>query len=193
MTLTVKNVVAGSPKPGGYANRAPLGTTLPTTAAASPVAGFISQGYVSSEGLVRAITKAYETIRDWAGAEVKRPRTEIGVSVDLTLIEAANGEVLKTVYGGDAVTITAATSSSGTLTTIAYKGADVDPSAWVFDLKDGNQIRRIVLPHAVITTEDFTQTFVPNEVIAYPLTLTLYPDASGVYFYEYLDDGTFSA
>lgn len=189
MTLNVKNVVAGSPRPGGYANRAPLGTALPTDADTALGSGFISQGYVSSEGLVRAITKAYETIRDWSGAEVKRPRTEIGVSLELTLIEAANGEVLKTVYGDDAVTITAATTSKGTLTTIAYKGDDTPPSSWVFDLKDGNQIRRIVAPNAVITTEDFTQTFVPNEVIGYPLTLTLYPDESGNYFFEYLDDG----
>lgn len=188
-----KNVVAGRPKPNGAIFRAPLTTALPTSESTALTGAFIGQGYAAEDGLERAINKAYETIRAWGGDEVKRSRTEIGVQLTFTLIEAANGEVAKTIWGEDAVTITPATSSEGTKIAVAYAGEDVDESVWVFDLKDGRHLRRIVVPRGQVTTEDFTQTFSDSEVIAYPVTLTLFKDENGNYFYEYSDDGVTTA
>lgn len=188
-----KNVVAGRPKPNGAIFRAPLGTALPTDEATALNAAFIGQGYAAEDGLERAINKAYETVRAWGGDEVKRSRTEIGVQLTFTLIEAANGDVAKTIWGDAAVTITPATSSTGTKIAVAYAGEDVDESEWVFDLKDGNHVRRIVIPRGQVTTEDFTQTFSDSEVIAYPVTLTVFKDENGKYFYEYSNDGVKAA
>jgi len=193
VTTTSRNVVAGRPKPNGAIFRAPLATALPTSESTALGAGFISQGYAHEDGLERSISKAYETIRAWGGDEVKRSRTELTVELTFTLIEAANGEVAKTIWGEDAVTVTPATSSAGTKIAVAYQGEDPDDSVWVFDLKDGNHVRRIVAPVAQVVTEDFTQTFSDSDVIAYPVTLSLRADEAGNYFYEYSDDGVTTA
>ncbi len=184
-----KLVVAGKPKIGGAIFRAPSGTTLPTNESAALAAAYKEQGYASEDGLKRSISKAYETIRAWGGDAIKKSRTELTITLDFTLVEAANGEVAKTQWGESAVTITAATSGAGTKIVVTYKGEDLPESVWVFDLKDGDHVRRIVCPRGQNTTEDFEQTFGDSEVIAYPVQVTLYPDATGVYFYEYSDDG----
>jgi len=184
-----KNVVAGRPKPNGAIFRAPLGTALPTSESGTLDAGFIEQGYASEDGLSRAISKAYETIRAWGGDEVKRSRTEIGVELTFTLIEAANGEVAKTIWGEDAVTVTPATVSEGTKIAVAYAGDELPESEWVFDLKDGDHLRRIVVPRGQVATEDFTQTFADADVIAYPVTLVCFRDDDGNFFYDYSTDG----
>ena len=178
----VRNVVAGRPKPNGAIFRAPLGTALPTDETTALNVAFNGQGYAHEDGLERAISKAYETIRAWGGDEVKRSRTELTVQFTFTLIEAANGEVAKTIFGEDAVTVTPATSSEGTKIAVAYAGEDPEDSSWVFDLKDGNHVRRIVAPVAQVVTEDFTQTFSDSDVIGYPVTLSLRADESGNYF-----------
>lgn len=188
-----RKVVAGKPKPNGAIFRAPLGTALPASEVVALNAAFLEQGYAHEDGLERAISKAYETIRAWGGDEVKRTRTEIGVTLTFTLIEAANGAVATTIWGASAVTVTPATGSAGTKIAVAYAGEELPESAWVFDLKDGNHVRRIVIPRGQVTTEDFTQTFADAEVIAYPVTLTLFKDASGNFFYEYADDGVTTA
>lgn len=188
-----RKVVAGTGKPGGYAFRAPLGTALPANESTALAAAYINQGYASNDGLSRAIAKAYEVIRDWNGDEVKRIKTETSVTITFTLIEAANGEVVKSVFGDSAVTITPATPSAGTKIAVAYKGEDAPAAVWAFDLKDGDHVRRIVCPLAQNVTEDFTQEMTSSGVISFPVTLTLYRDANGVFFYDYSDDGVTTA
>lgn len=189
MTTTAARVVAGTPKPNGAIFRAPAGTALPVDESTALAGPFESQGYVSNDGLSRAINRAFEQIREWGGLEVKRLKTEVSVTLDFTLIEASNGEVAKTVWGEDAVTITPATSGAGGKLAVAFKGDDPAPSVWAIDMKDGNALRRIAAANAQITTEDFTQEFTNSSVISYPVTLTLFPDEDGVFFYEYSDDG----
>ena len=172
-------IVAGTGKPGGYIFRAPEGTTVPATEAALLDAAFVNQGYASSDGLSRAIAKAYEIIRDWNGDEVKRLKTETSVTLTFTLIQAADAEVLRSKFGADAVTV------SGDRITVSYKGEDAPASPWVFDLKDGNSVRRIVAANAQDVTEDFTQEMTAGTVIGIPFTLTLYKDASGAFFHDY--------
>lgn len=186
------NVVAGRPKPNGAIFRAPAGTALPTSEATVLDAAYVGQGYAAEDGLERAISKAYATIRAWGGDEVKRARTELSVSMKFTLIEAANANVARTIWGESAVTVTAATAATGTKIAVAYAGDDLPESVWVVDLQDGGHVRRIVLPRAQVTTEDFTQTFGDAEVIAYPVELTLFRDDAGNFFYEYSDDGVFT-
>ena len=179
--MTNTNFVAsGVGKAGGYVFRAPLATALPTDANTALVATYINQGMSSNDGITRAINKAYEVTRDQRGDEAHRTRTEVSVTVELTLIESMNPEVAKTVFGADAVTVTEDNIA------IAYKGEDVARSVWVFELAEGDNLRRFVAPVAQMVTEDFSQTFSVGEVVSFPVTLTLYKDASGNFFYDYV-------
>ena len=184
-----RNVAVGKPKVGGAIFRAPLAVALPTDEKTVLDAGFKEQGYAASEGLNRSIAKAYELFRAWGGDEVKRSRTEHSVTLTFTLIESANAEVAKTIWGEDSITVTPATASDGTKIALAYKGTELPKSEWVFDMKDGDHVRRIVLPEAQIVTESFEQSFGDTELISYPVELTLTADADGVFFYEYTDNG----
>lgn len=193
MSNNPKLVVAGKPNVGGAVKRAPLGTAVPTDEKTALNASFKDQGYSNEDGLKRTIDKAYETIRAWGGDLAKKSRTEITVTLEFTLIQAADPEVAKTIWGDSAVTVTPATASSGTKIAVSYDGTDAVQSAWVFELKDGDHLRRIVCPVAEISTESFEQEFTDSSVISYPVTLTLYKDSAGQYFYEYSDDGIKSA
>jgi len=189
---TEKKVVVGAPAVGGAIFRAPLGSTLPTTVATALDAAFIAQGHVSPDGFTRVIDKAYAAMNAWGGTEVAKNRTELSVSASFGLIQTIDSDVLETVFGADAVTVTAATVSSGELITVAYAGTELDESAWVVNMAYKGRKRRIVFPNAQLTTESFEQTFTDEDLAAFPVELTIYPDASGKYFYEYTDDGVFS-
>lgn len=183
------NVMTGTPRVGGYLFRAPLGTPLPTDASTPLDAAYIDQGYVSEDGVERAVTKAYEAIRDMGGTEVLKTRTEIGVAVTLALLETLNAETAKSVYGEDAVSVTPADGSHGTQVAIAYAGEEVDNSVWVLDLALAGKLKRHVWPNTQLATEDETVTLNSSTADMLPVSLTLYPDESGKYYYTYSDDG----
>ena len=133
MTTSARKVAIGKPKVGGaiFFAKASDKAPLPTSARTPLDAKFKSMGYAASEGLKRAIAKAYEVIRAWGGDEVARPRTELTITITFTLIESRNGEVAKAIFGEDAVTITAATATEGTRIDVAYEGEDGPNGAWV--------------------------------------------------------------
>ena len=186
-------VASGRPNPNGAIFRAPLGTALPTDAGTALNATFKGHGYVSSEGMSRAISRAFTEHNAWGGDMVKKQQGNTGVGVNFSLIESGNALVLKATYGEDNVTVTAATASAGTKIAVAFGAEELPIECYIFELKDGDAVRRIVCPRAQNTTEDFTQTFADESLIEYPVELTLYKDASNKYFYEYTDDGVFSA
>lgn len=178
-----QNVAQGTgQKTGGYIFRAPLGTALPSDASTALNPAFKNQGYASNDGLTRAISKAYEIVRDWNGDEISRWKTETSVTADFTLVESANAEVAKSIFGEDNVSIT--TVGGVTRLTITYKGDDVPASAWAFLLQDGDKKRRIGVANGQIVTEDFTQEFRAGQPISYPVTLTMFKDSGGAFFRE---------
>ena len=186
-----QNVMTGTPRGGtaGYLFRAPLGTPLPTNAEAPLDAAFVDMGYVSSDGVERAISKAYNTIRDMGGTEVLKVRNEHGVTVTLALLETLNGNTAKAVYGDSAVTVTPADASHGNRVSVSYAGAEPDDAIWVLDLSLGGKLKRHVWPSTQLTSEDSTTTLNSEDAATLPVTLTLYPDAAGNHFYEHSDDG----
>lgn len=185
-------VAVGRPNPNGAIFRAPLGTALPTDASTALNAAFVPHGYVSSEGVARAISRAFTEHNAWGGDMVKKTQGATGVTSDFALIESANAEVLKASYGEENVTVTPATASAGTLISIAFGAEELPREVWVFELKDGDALRRIIFPIAQNTTEDFSQTYADESMIEYPVSLTAFKDQSKKYFYEYIDDGVFA-
>ena len=126
-----------------------------------------------------------EKIRAWGGDAVRTVQTEHDVTFGFTLLET-NEATAKAVFGDDNVTVTPAGPTAGTKLDITITSDALPEKLWVFDMKDGDKRRRLVLPNAQITaTEDIT--YVHSDIIRYGVTITAYADEDGNCAYEYID------
>ena len=163
---------------GGVA-AGPVETTLPTDATTALPVGLVPLGLVGDEGVTLTQERSTEDIRAWGGMIVRSVQTEFSESVSLQFLESDKAEVLKEVYGEANVTVT------GGNIAIRHNGEQLPSRVFVFDMKDGDKRRRLVLPNAQITaTEDIT--LVHSDIIRYGVTITAYPDDDGVCAYEYI-------
>lgn len=173
------NVALGKPKIGGAVFRAPIGTTLPTSADDTLDAGFLPMGYVSEDGVVNSNSPSAESVKAWGGDTVKVLYTERTDEWKLTLIESKRVDVKKAVYGQNNVT---GTLANGITTSV--KNDVPEPGSWVIDMVEGTTLKRIVIPDAVVTElEDIN--YKDDEVVGYGVTLTAVTDSTGVSHYEY--------
>lgn len=178
----VNNVALGKPRIGGAIFRAPLGTDLPTDASTELGPEFIQQGYVSGDGVERAISKSYESITAWGGDEVDSTKTEENIRLNFSLLESGNVEVLKSAFGENAVT------EEDGLITLAYTGEEPEDSIWVVDMAYKGKLRRVIFPHAANVTEDFTQSFVDDAPIEIPFSLAA-RRTDGGFFRDFIEGG----
>ena len=181
MATTATNVTVGKPKVGGAVHWAPLGTTLPTSATAALNGAFVDLGYVSEDGLTNNNSPESDTVKAWGGDTVLTLQTDRPDTFALTLLEAMNEDVLKTIYGSTNVTADA----YGNLTVQATAG-EMPSGAWVFDMiLKGGRAKRIVVPNGTIS-ELGEITYKDDEAVGYNITITDVPDSTGVYHYEYI-------
>lgn len=174
MANNVANVSVGKPKVGGAIWRAPLGTTLPTTANAALDAAFKCLGYVSEDGFVNSNSPESEEIKAWGGDTVETPITNKADTFQFTLIEATNVEVLKSTYGDDNVS-----GSLSTGITVRANSKEIGASVYVCDMiLKGGIAKRIVAPNAKLT-ELGDITYKDDEVVGYAHTVTALPGGFG--------------
>lgn len=158
-------VSTGKPKIGGAVFRAPLGSTLPTSADGALDAAFVNQGYCSEDGLTNNNSRDSETIKAWGGDTVAVVSTEHTDEFGVTLIEVTNPEVLKTVHGDGNV--------SGSLAsglTVKVNSDELPESAWVVDMILHGVMKRIVIPKGKIT-EIGEVTYTDDDAVGYELTI----------------------
>lgn len=173
MATTAANVrVAVS----GGAYHAPLGSTLPTDAETAVGVEFSEVGYVSEDGLVQAMEAETEDIRAWQNGDiVRKVQTSHDLTYQFSMLETTN-ETLSVYYGAEVV--------GGAL---EIRGEQLPHKCWVFDILDGDNIVRVVLPDAQVT-ERGEVTYTNSEAVAYDVTITAYPDADGVKAYMYIEN-----
>lgn len=157
---------------------APTGTALPTTPDTALNVAFDDLGYVSEDGVTEAQDTEVTDFRAWQNGDVVRKvQTSHDLTYSFTLIETKT-EVLEEFYGplnGGVVEIT---------------GDQLERKSWVIDVVDGDHEIRIVIPDGQVT-ERGEVTYATAEMIAYPVTVTCYPDDSAVKAYIYRDsDGS---
>lgn len=191
MANSVANVAVGKPKVTGGAFRAPIGTALPTNSSTALNVAFKGLGYVGEEGVVFAPARSTDKKKAWGGDIVKVLQTEYSETWQFTLIEYRNAEVQKLVFGDSNVTVTAATVSAGTLLAVKHNGDVLPRQEFVFEMFEGAATDRVVLPNAQVT-EVGEVTYSDEEIIAYPVTVEAFEDATGNNSYEYSDDGVFA-
>ena len=159
-------VSTGKPKIGGAVFRAPLGTTLPTTADGTLDAAFVNQGYCSEDGLTNNNNKETESIKAWGGDTVIVVGTEHKDEFTVTLIEVTNPEVLKTVHGDDNVS-----GSLATGLTVRVNSDELPESIWVVDMILHGVMKRVVIPKGKVT-EVGEVSYKDDDAVGYELTIT---------------------
>lgn len=195
MTVNPSNIFVGAPDQltTGAVRRAPAGTPLPATAIVALNAAFanIEPGYVDEAGVTVSPTRSTTPIRDWSRQIIRQVLESFDGKVSYAHLELNEGSMK--IYAGDNnVTLAPATEAHGTQLSMAINGNDMDPFAWVFNMKDGVRRARIVLPRANVT-EQGQLVLVGNGAIKLPVVLSTYPDAAGNSIYVYTDDGIVDA
>lgn len=188
MTNTASNVINGTPAATGGVLYAPLGTTMPGTAVTEIPSGFTSGGYVSEDGLTKSESRDTASIKEWGGLTVKRSQTGYEATFQFAFLEYLSEHGAKVIYGADAVTITPATTEHGTQMKVAVTGKASPHLAWIFDMADGDAVVKILVPDGQVSETDDT-AFGNSDAAGRGVTITAFPDADGVLFYELTDDG----
>ena len=187
VNVSSKRVTASTPKKGGSAFRASVGTALPTDAVTALNEAFKGLGYISEDGVANNNSPSFESTRAWGGDEVLHYQTEKPDTFKFGMIEALNLEVLKTVYGDKNVTGELSKGIS-----INVTAEDLDPSSWVIDMvMKGGVAKRVVIPTGTITAIDEI-VYKGNQAVGYGITISAEPDDSGVYHHEYIVEPTSS-
>lgn len=187
-------VLVGAPDQSGASgaiSRAPLGVVVPTSATEALGADFTSGGYVSSDGVTVTPTLNTTGINDWSGAEVRKLLESFTGEVAFSFIQFGADEAAM-IFGDDNVETTPADEANGTRVTIKMGARMPDPGVWVFRMKDGKNLIRIVLPNATPSSWP-EMPFLSNAAIPLGTTLACAPDEDGNSIYIYTDDGVFSA
>ena len=125
---------------------APSGATLPTDADTALASAYQVLGYISEDGITHSTTRDAAEIKDMNGDVVLSPQTGHAETFAATFIESLNTNVLKMVYGDDAVTV-----ESGGDISIEVDGAELPASVFVFELIERDKAKRIVIPNGKIT------------------------------------------
>jgi hypothetical protein len=191
MANSSTNVVVAAPITGGGALVAPIGTTLPTAIATALDADFEALGYLSDDGVNESTDRSSKKQYAWGGDTIATTQDSYGKSFKLTIAEYLNATAKSVVKGASNVTVTAATSTTGTRITSKDTSAQLPLNSWVFDIVSGTARIRKVIPAGRISDLgdiDFKSTDISGQEI----TIDAYPDATGVYMYEYTDDGIFT-
>ena len=170
--------VAKGPSAGGYAFRAPIGTTLPTSASATLGSAFEEIGLISSDGIVFSRSENTDTYRDYADKVIWVDSNERTETAKVTYVET-NTKVLEE-YNGNA---------TGTDASF-YSDRDGDHTAYVyvFDAVIGDSlIKRTVVPCGKVTSvDDVTQA--PGNLLGYPCNYTFtYDSAAGFTVRDYYE------
>ena len=185
---TISNVSAGKPAIVGGIYVAPKGTTAPTNSTSTLGSSFKCLGYISEDGVTLSTSRESDTVRDWGGDAILTPQTEFTDTVQFTMVEAINTDVLKLVYGKNNVS-----GSIASGLTVNVNSKELDEWVVVVDtlLRDGGT-RREVYPDAK-PTEFGEVTFNRNDPVGYEVTLTAFPDSNGNTHYIYAKEASTSA
>lgn len=173
MANTAANVVVAGT---GAVYRAPAGTALPADADAAIAEPFDDHGYINQDGVAESIDENTNDIVAWQNSDiVRKVMTSQDVTYSFSALET-NATTLETYYGN---------YNAGA---VEIKGIPGIRGAWVIDAIDGEDRHiRICIPDGQVTARGGV-TRNAQGAMEYPVTITCYPDTSGVKAYLYVDD-----
>lgn len=193
MAVNVKNAFVGTPPvDGGVYFRAPLGTTLPTSATAALDDAFQDHGAVGEDGITVAQNRSSNDIKMFGGGTFIDVQESYDETVKLRLLEDDNDAVIKTVYGDEALEKTEATASDGTKRVIYHTERPLPISSHVIKTVSGGKSKTYVIERGRVSEIAETQD-VHSNVTSREITIKTFKPITenlrGGYVVEYRDDG----
>lgn len=179
--MNVANVTAGTPDMSGYVYIAAIGTTAPTDTSTLPSADWTELGYISDQGLVNANSPANNNVKEWGGNVVLSVLSEKPDTFKFKLLEVLNQDVLEVIYGAGNVSL----DQNGMLT-VSATADQATHYMWCFDMiVTGSKKKRIFIADGCLTSLAEIQ-YLNNDATGYDITITAYPNSSGVTHIEFI-------
>ena len=190
MATSTKQIYAAEPLATGAIRVGPLATVAPTDATTALNAGFVDLGFVGADGFVEKNDRKTDQKRSFGGKVVKVLQSEYNASIEVTLLESTNAEVLKAVFGTSNVTVVAATSQHGIQVTVKKNSKKLPHLSWVIDTTDSElsaYYRNYIPDGKVESVSDIK--IVHTDTIEYKLVITAFENANGDNIITFTDDG----
>lgn len=159
------DVKLGTGQATGMFYHAPAGTALPTTLATALPSAWTHVGDVSDQGIVLALNKSVTNLKNWANVIKRCILTDHSETVQAPIMDTTE-ESLKTVVGAKNVT-----KSSDTINVHLSDGDLPAPEAYIFIMKDGDDMIAIGCTQGQITAVD-NVSFTPGDAIKWVPTIT---------------------
>ena len=140
-------------------------------------------GYISEDGITKTVDRSTEKIKDWNGDTIIIVQSDHSVSLQFTFMEAANGSVLKRVYGDENVAIDEDTGA----VTIKETSDELPHFSLNAEIKGSAEKKiRLFAPDAQVV-EVGDVTFIRSGVISYQVTVEAFDDADAVKLYQFIE------
>ena len=164
------NVNLGIGRASGYFYHAPKGTALPDSPLATLAEAWVEVGYISEDGITWSPGRSSEPMKDWANKIRRQLQNDPTGTVQAPII-STTAEVLKTIFGENNVTATAASTTHGALTSVAVgEGVVSEEEAFIFIMKDGDDAIMLGATSGYITALDDI-SFAPGGAITWGVTI----------------------
>ena len=138
----------------GMAYRAPEGTALPVSPMSTLDPAWESIGDVAEDGLTWGLGKDSTPLKNWAKRIVRVVGSGESGTIKAPFIDTTE-KTLKTVFGDNNVTVTAADATHGNLVSVTVApGVSAAPAAYLFLMKDGDDLMYVGTTSGTITEVD---------------------------------------
>lgn len=132
---------------------APLGTTLPTTVVADPIAPFAAVGWLSEDGVSLSLSADVEKFKGWQGGSVLRTKvTGTEKTISIQCLEETPG-VTALYYGHGTPTITG-TGATAVAKIVLPETIPTVARAAVFKFVDGGVKKHLVCERVEVTDRE---------------------------------------
>lgn len=128
-------------------------------------------GDVTHDGITLTTDKSVNNIRNWANVIKRSTLSEHTETIQAPIMDTTE-DSLKVVVGSSNVTVTPASGTHGkTIDCDLSSGALPDPEAYIFIMKDGDDVMAVGMSNGQITAVDAI-TFAPENTINWTPTIT---------------------
>ncbi|MFB4265302.1 hypothetical protein [Nonomuraea sp. GTA35] len=163
----------------------PSSAAAPTSATSTVPATYNDLGYISEDGVVEAYDEDVQDIQAWQGGAIVRTLISSSkATLAFTMIET-KASVLEMYHKGSTVESLGPNGYK-----IDVKLPNVVRKKIILDVLDGDTHTRIYVPDGEVT-ERGEITYINDETISYPVTLTCYP-VNDVVLTKFSDDVNWS-